>query len=193
MNSNWRWSLLFSSCYAELIKIPRPLLIFSHSDSWSRLLIYTQIVNGKQCRSRSVGFIRSQLIWICTVCKGRVYLGSAGLELILAKLFFSFFFFFLFLVFFLFIYLFFHVLSCSLSITKTYLYNFDPLKPHFYIVKLGFTGVYIIFLISGQKHRLWSGSNKYPQSMFLSEVFQFLEVKFSIYLHRRVFVMSCCV
>ena len=23
--------------------------------------------------------------------------------------------------------------------TKTYLYNFDPLKPHFYIVKLGFT------------------------------------------------------
>ena len=29
---------------------------------------------------------------------------------------------------------------------KTYLYNFDPLKPHFYIVKLGFTGVYIIFL-----------------------------------------------
>ena len=33
-------------------------------------------------------------------------------------------------------------------ITKTYLYNFDPLKSHFYIVKLGFTGVYIIFLIS---------------------------------------------
>ena len=41
------------------------------------------------------------------------------------------------------------------SITKTCLYNFDPLKPHFYIVKLGFTGVYIIFLISAQKHRLW--------------------------------------
>ena len=35
-------------------------------------------------------------------------------------------------------------------ITKTCLYNFDPLKPHFYIVKLGFTGVYIIFLISNQ-------------------------------------------
>ena len=30
-----------------------------------------------------------------------------------------------------------------------------PLKPHFYIVKLGFTCVYIIFLISVQKHRLW--------------------------------------
>ena len=32
-----------------------------------------------------------------------------------------------------------------------YLYNIDPLKPHFYIVKLGFTGVYIIFLILAQK------------------------------------------
>ena len=36
------------------------------------------------------------------------------------------------------------------SITKTRLYSFDPLKPHIYIVKLGFTGVYIIFLISAQ-------------------------------------------
>ena len=31
-------------------------------------------------------------------------------------------------------------------ITKTYLYNFDPLKPLFYIVQLVFTGVYIFFL-----------------------------------------------
>ena len=86
------------------------------------------------------------------------------------------------------------------SITKTCLYNIDPLKPHFYIVKLGFTGVYIIFLISAQKHRLWyslelprrGGSNEYPQSMFwpevweisefLSENFHFLVVKmFSIF------------
>ena len=36
-----------------------------------------------------------------------------------------------------------------------YLYNFDPVKAHFYVVKLGFTGVYITFLISAQKHRLW--------------------------------------
>ena len=35
------------------------------------------------------------------------------------------------------------------TITKTRL--FDPLKPPFYIVKLGFAGVYIIFLISAQK------------------------------------------
>ena len=57
-------------------------------------------------------------------------------------------------------------------ITKTYLYNFDPLKHHFYIVKLGFTRVYIIFLISAQKHRLLvtgyslDGSNQYPKSIF---------------------------
>ena len=35
-------------------------------------------MNSKQCRSRSVGFFRSQLIWIYTVCKDRVYQGSAG-------------------------------------------------------------------------------------------------------------------
>ena len=58
------------------------------------------------------------------------------------------------------------------------MYNVDPIKPHFYIVKLGFTGVYIIFLISAQNHKLWvfirnalasrGCSNKSPQSMFLS-------------------------
>ena len=65
-----------------------------------------------------------------------------------------------------------------LAITKTSLYNFEPIKPHFYIVKLGFTGVYIIFLISAQNidcgysleppHR--GGSNEYPQSMFCAEI-----------------------
>ena len=95
-------------------------------------------------------------------------------------------------------------------ITKTYLYNFDPLKPHFYIVKLGFTGVYIIFLISAQNidcgyslelpHR--GNSNKYPQSMFWAEIRKiyfffyqkmsiFLVVKFSVHLNRHVFVMCC--
>ena len=61
-----------------------------------------------------------------------------------------------------------------LFITKTRLYYSDPLKPQCYIVKVGFTGVYIIFLISAQNincgysleppHR--GGSNEYPQSMF---------------------------
>ena len=58
-------------------------------------------------------------------------------------------------------------------ITKTYIYNFDPIKSLFYIVKLGFTGVYIIFLFllknidCGYSLELpwWEGSNKY-QSMF---------------------------
>ena len=35
----------------------------------------------------------------------------------------------------------------SIFIRKTCLYNFDPHKPHFYIVKLGFTGVYITFFL----------------------------------------------
>ena len=59
-------------------------------------------------------------------------------------------------------------------ITKTRLYNFDPLKPHFYIVKLGFTGVYIIFLIFARNIDYGyslepprrGGSNEYQQSMF---------------------------
>ena len=66
----------------------------------------------------------------------------------------------------------------STDITKTCLHNFDPLNPHFYKVKLGFTGVYIIFPISAQKQRLWyslepprlDGSNEYQQSMFSAEI-----------------------
>ena len=68
---------------------------------------------------------------------------------------------------------------CNILITKTCLYNFDPLKPHFYTVKLGFTctGVYTIFLISAQnidcgyslEPPLRGGSNEYPQSMFWGE------------------------
>ena len=33
------------------------------------------------------------------------------------------------------------------TITKTYLYNFDTLKPHFYIVKLGLQGYTLFFLV----------------------------------------------
>ena len=47
------------------------------------------------------------------------------------------------------------ILKTKCIITKTYLYNFDSLKPHFYTIGQGFTGVYIIFRISAQKHRLW--------------------------------------
>ena len=69
-------------------------------------------------------------------------------------------------------------------ITQIYLYNFDPLKHHFYTVKLGFTRVYIIFLfflISAQKiycgYSLepprWGGSNEYQQSMFWAEIWKY--------------------
>ena len=41
-------------------------------------------------------------------------------------------------------------MDTPIVITKTCLYNVDPLKPNFYGVKLGFYRVYIIFLISAQ-------------------------------------------
>ena len=88
---------------------------------------------------------------------------------------------------------------------KTCLYNFDPFKPHFYIVKLGFTGLYIIFLISAQNidcgyslddvavltsiHNLCFVPKYEKYQNFLSENFHFLVVKFSIYLNRHIFIM----
>ena len=70
------------------------------------------------------------------------------------------------------------------NITKTRLYNFDPLKPHIYIVKLGFKGVYIIFLIPAQNIDCGyslepprrGGSDDYPQSMFLNRNMKNLKV-----------------
>ena len=65
-------------------------------------------------------------------------------------------------------------------ITKTYLYNFDPHKPHFYMVKLGFTGYTLLFLFllknidceySLEPPRR-GGSNEYPQSMFWAEIWK---------------------
>ena len=85
-----------------------------------------------------------------------------------------------------------------LIITRTYLYNSDPFKPHFYKVKLGFTCVYIIFLFLLKNidcgYSLCLSDLCFEQKYekyqnFLSENFQFLEVKFSIYLNRYVFVM----
>ena len=93
----------------------------------------------------------------------------------------------------------------NFTITKTSLYNFDPLKPHFYIVKPGFIGYTLFFLFllknidcgySLEPPRR-GGSNEYPKSMFwaeiwkisefLSENFQFVfVVKFSMYLNSRL-------
>ena len=87
-------------------------------------------------------------------------------------------------------------------ITKTCLCNVDPLKPHFHIVKLRFTGVYIIlFLLKNiDCGYLLEPPRRVPTiyvlsrhmkniRFFVSEFFQFLEVKVSIYLNRRVFLM----
>ena len=60
---------------------------------------------------------------------------------------------------------------------KTCLYNFDPLKPHFYNAKLGFTGytLFFLFLLKSIDYEYSlevlfrtcrGGSNKYPKSMF---------------------------
>ena len=67
--------------------------------------------------------------------------------------------------------------------TKTYLYNSYPLKLHFYIEKLGFTGVNIISLISTQNIDCGyslepprrGGSNEYPQFMFWAEIWNISE------------------
>ena len=77
--------------------------------------------------------------------------------------------------------------SAKRNIMKTYLYNFDPIEPHFYILKLGFTGVYTIYLISAKK----CFEQKYEKyHNFCLKNFQFLVVKFSIYLNRHVFIMK---
>ena len=78
-------------------------------------------------------------------------------------------------------------------ITKTCLYKIDPLQPHFYIVKLGLTGVFIIFLsllmnidcgYSLEPPRR-GGSNEYPQYMFWAEIWKNIRIfiwKFSFFL-----------
>ena len=46
----------------------------------------------------------------------------------------------------------------ALCITRTCLYNFDPLKLHFYIIKLGFTGVYIFLFLLKNIDRGYTGT-----------------------------------
>ena len=82
------------------------------------------------------------------------------------------------------------------DITKTCLYDFDPLKPHFSIEKLGFKGVYIIFVfllaeaVLTSTHNLCFDRYMKKYRSFYLKLFSFLEVKFSIYLNRRVFVIK---
>ena len=99
--------------------------------------------------------------------------------------------------------------SSRKHITKTCLYNFDPIVPHFYIVKLEFTGVYIIFsyfcikiyIVGTRKNRLTEAVLKSTPNICFEEKYEkiqgFFIWKFSvfrgyifIYLNRRVFVMK---
>ena len=71
-----------------------------------------------------------------------------------------------------------YILGCR--ITKTCLYNFDPLKPHFYIIKNGvYRGIhYFLFLLKNidcgypLEPPRRGGSNEYPQSMFWAEIWK---------------------
>ena len=64
--------------------------------------------------------------------------------------------------------------SKNFSMFSLCLYNVDLLKPRFCVVKLGFTRIYILFLISAQNIDCGysldpprrCGSNKNSQSMF---------------------------
>ena len=73
---------------------------------------------------------------------------------------------------------------------KTYLCIFDPLKPHFLYSKTGvYRGKHYFFLISAKNidcgYSLEPPRQKYENfRIFVSENFQFLVVKFSIYLNR---------
>ena len=73
--------------------------------------------------------------------------------------------------------------------SRKYAYiSFDPLKPHYYIVQLGFTGVY------AKNHRLWyslepphrGGSNEYLQSMFWAEIWK--KKKKHIFFYLKIFL-----
>ena len=65
-------------------------------------------------------------------------------------------------------------------ITKTCLYTFDPLKPHFYTVKLNFQGytLFFLFLLKNidcayvLEPPRRGGSNEYLQSTFLAEIWR---------------------
>ena len=58
--------------------MPCPLPIFSQSDNLIQVVDINLHTEWQTVQIRSVGFFRSQLIWIYTVCQNRVYPGSAG-------------------------------------------------------------------------------------------------------------------
>ena len=71
-------------------------------------------------------------------------------------------------------------LEAAIFIRKTYPCKIYPYKPHFYIVKLGYAGVYPLFLFLLQNIDCGfllelprqSGSNLYSQSIFGAKISQ---------------------
>ena len=65
-----RWSLWFSFFYFCVFFVSKGNLFFPLDSTNLTLVLLNPDIPClcKQCRSRSVGFWRSQLIWICTVC-----------------------------------------------------------------------------------------------------------------------------
>ena len=78
----------------------------------------------------------------------------------------------------------------AIYITKAYLYNFYPLKPHVYIVKVGYTENCLGDAVLTTTYNLCFSRNMKICDFFLSENLQFLAVNFSINLISRVFVMQ---
>ena len=68
---------------------------------------------------------------------------------------------------------------------RKHLHNFDPLKPHFYIVN-------IIFLISAQKHRLWvlTSTHNLCFEQKYEKYQSFFTWKFSVYGGEIVFIFE---
>ena len=86
-------------------------------------------------------------------------------------------------------------------ITETCPCKVYPLKPHFYIEKLGYAGLYLSFLFLLQnidcgyslEPPRWGGSNVYPQSMFwakIRKISKFFYQKFSFFT-TKIFSLYC--
>ena len=65
--------------------MPRPFQIFSRSDYLIRIIDINSHTEWQTVQIQISWLLRSQLIWIYIVCKGRVYPGSAGQGLIIQE------------------------------------------------------------------------------------------------------------
>ena len=87
-------------------------------------------------------------------------------------------------------------------ITKTCLYKFDPLQPHFYVIKTGVCRSIYYFsyfaknidceaeAVLTSTHNLCFEQKFEKYLFFYLRIFELLEMKSSIYLNRYVFVME---